>query len=362
MSSSNDYESAVAEEKGNQYKSKLVAKISQLRKPEKRDLRIDNIVCTFSLFDPALRAVSKQILDLRAVANVLRARLGDWEIKRTAANAFSTDQRFPSCVSRCRETATTNSIFASGVVVIGGAKAKGVALMSAHLLAFRIHRDIGLWNASVANFKVCNVVSSFGLGYRLNLHKLYKEHRLKNDWNPEEFRGMTWKHCKVSFVLFETGMAVATGARTFAALKSAFASAQEILKDFEYDDRIPREPDERIERAKSNRSRHPVAKRKAELYAKSCKKQEAQYLQKLREKYKDQPDRAVTGQAPKKRRRLVAPAALPTSTTTTSFRWQAIDSQEEIRKMMPSLSASTNNTPTAKPKAVLMLQFPGSVR
>ena len=46
---------------------------------------------------------------------------------------------FPAVVSKCKETRTTNSCFASGKVVVSGAKSESHALLSAHLLILQLH-------------------------------------------------------------------------------------------------------------------------------------------------------------------------------------------------------------------------------
>jgi TATA-box binding protein (TBP) (component of TFIID and TFIIIB) len=265
-------------------------------------------------------------------------------------------------VSRCLETQTTNSIFSSGKVVVGGAKTVGVALMSAHLLAWRLHRDFNLHNADVINFALRNVVTSFGLGYRLDIERLTSDNALKSVWTPEEFRGTTWKQFGVSFVLFETGMAVVTGSPKFEVLREASEKAKVILANYRAE---ANKPSTRISRGPTERDLYPIATRRKKTRNKSYKKHEEDYIKRLREKDNAQRRKSLSGagssfsgssssssssatgqtETKKKRKRKDSSgtaasarnkrskkgSATPASTTSTSneersFRWKGVDS------------------------------------
>lgn len=226
--------------------------------------------------------------------------------------------------------------------------------MSAHLLAYRLQRDLGLLNADVINFKVCNVVCSFGLGYRLNLHKLTKEQQLQSVWNPDEFRGTTWRFGGVSFVLFETGLAVVTGAKTFEKLKEAYESAKVILKEYKQEEGDHLTTPRRISRGKAERERFPIAKRKREIRDKSYKKHEQYYVQSLREKDK-KPVVPLKRPVAKKQRKASGASAIETNSVKgpeTSFRWKAIDSRAPLMMMTATTTTTTaaaETTSTAAP-------------
>lgn len=259
-----------------------------------KPLEVDNIVCTFSL------GVSD--LNLAAVATSLHGRLGAWQPKTNNCGrktAFlesiqGVDQRFPSCVSRCRETRTTNSIFNSSQVVVGGAKSPASALASAYLCAERIRFDLG-YNTGVYNFRVQNVVSSFGLGYRLNLKYFYFEHYSECNWDPEEFRGIAWElPSKIVIVLFDTGNAVVTGKKTFEDLKGAYEMAVGVLSRYRLGAEKMQIPAEMLHvPRKKVKNKVPVTKtRKERMLQQGYKKTESMYLEQIRAKNEEERIRA----------------------------------------------------------------------
>ena len=64
---------------------------------------------------------------------------------------------FPAMVSHSTDTATSNSVFATGRTVEVGCKSEDHALLAAHMLAFKIYMLTGQI-CGVHNFEICNVV------------------------------------------------------------------------------------------------------------------------------------------------------------------------------------------------------------
>jgi TATA-box binding protein (TBP) (component of TFIID and TFIIIB) len=203
-------------------------------------LKITNVVCTCNL------GVAN--LDLAAIAVATHGRVGvpgvntqqqqmkqqssskstnQPDVQRISMGIGSLDQQFPSCVSRCYETGTTNSVFRSGVVVIGGAQTEEVALLSAYLFAQRLYDTLN-YHTNVYNFRVQNIVSTFGLGYELNARLFEQDHQLHGVWDRDAFRGLSYKFVehKVNLVIFETGNIVVTGGKSVEQLKNAADAAR----------------------------------------------------------------------------------------------------------------------------------------
>lgn len=234
-------------------------------------------------------------LNLAAVATTMYGRLGIWTPKSNDRgkkvgymNEMSgTDQKFPSCVSRCREMGTTSSIFSSGQLVIGGAKSPEIALMSAWLCAKRIRGDLG-YNAKVFNFRVQNVVTTFGLGFRFNQSLFYHDHHKDCGWDPDEFRGLSWEvDADHRCILFDTGNAVLTGGETFDELRDVYNKALPELIKYEegreyrsYDPATLIRPEGNREKKKNTLLKN----RKDRLLTSSYKKSEASYLERIRER------------------------------------------------------------------------------
>lgn len=295
-------------------------------------LEVDNIVCTFSL--------GVTDLNLAAVATAVHGRLGSWQPRTNNCGRRTVfldsiqgvDQRFPSCVSRCRETRTTNSIFNSSQVVVGGAKSPAAALASAYLCAERIRFDLG-YNTGVYNFRVQNVVSSFGLGYRLNLKYFYFEHYAECNWDPEEFRGIAWElPNKIVIVLFDTGNAVVTGKKTFDELREAYAMATQVLERYKLgEEKVQIAPELLHVPRKKVKNRVPVTKtRKERMIQQGYKKSEVMYLEQIRAKNEEERVRsggsviARPARATKRKRSAVKDASLESSVQRreADFQWQ----------------------------------------
>jgi len=326
-------------------KQKLMSRLKNVKEPKECALQVYNIVATMRLFPEGFQINNTDVrLNMIAVACQLRGKLGQWTSsgseKGSGGPDIGVDQKFPSCVSRCRETKTTNSLFSSGAVVMAGAREKEVALESAHLLAWRLKKDLRLHYLGVFDFDVCNVVTSFGLGYLLHIPRILKDFPLDAIWTPEKFRGLAWKFQGVSFVLFRTGMAVITGARTFAKLNDACETAKEVLKTYRLqnsdDDQMPAllSKEMRADRGVKRKSMNPIAERKEEMRLESFKKQEAYQIQQLREKTAGGSSKAKAKAKAKPKSKSKSedkqpPRYNPPTATTDnslSFRWNTIDS------------------------------------
>jgi TATA-box binding protein (TBP) (component of TFIID and TFIIIB) len=361
-----------ANERSEESKQKLMSRLKNAKEPKECPLQVYNIVATMRLFPEGLQIGGNDVnFNMIAVACQLRGKLGQWTSSGSGATGGDTgpnigvDQKFPSCVSRCREMHTTNSLFSSGAVVMAGAREKEVSLASAHLLAWRLKKDLGLHFIGVYDFDVCNVVTSFGLGYLLHIPRILKDFPLDAVWTPEKFRGLAWKYHDVSFVLFRTGMAVITGARTFEKLNAACESAKRVLLAYRLErgdeDQVPAllSKEMRAERGVKRKSINPIAERKEEMRLESFEKQEAYQIQKLREKTaggstkvpvktKPKPKAKAKTKPPedKPAPRYNAPSSATPSTTELSFRWKTIDTFTTLMAASLPPTTSTTQPPT----------------
>lgn len=157
-------------------------------------LCISNVVCTACVFEP---------LVLRYIQLAGQSRLDEFV--------------FPSSVSRMKDPETTISFFDTGRILCTGSPSKEYALLSVLLfvekLNAKLHKNYEIWN-----FSVQNIVSSFSLGYRLNIDMFYTDNKSTTDgtahYDPNLFRGCSYK-CETGlvFVLFSSGKCVLTGAK-----------------------------------------------------------------------------------------------------------------------------------------------------
>jgi transcription initiation factor TFIID TATA-box-binding protein len=176
-------------------------------------LRISNVVCTAWVGKP---------LSLRMVQLASQGRL-DASV-------------FPSSVSRAKYPATTNSVFDTGRILITGAPSTDYALFAAMRFVDKLNRELHE-DMHVLNFKPQNIVSSFSLGYRLNIDMFYVDQKSTEHgtahYDPSLFRGCSWKPLNgMVFVLFASGRVVLTGARTWEDAQSAYTEALPILEKY----------------------------------------------------------------------------------------------------------------------------------
>lgn len=143
-----------------------------------------------------------------------------------ALNGRTNPRVFPACMGHCRITRTTQSVFESGKMVVVGAKTEEGALLAAYYYARALCRELSL-PVNIYNFEINNVVGDFRLGYELNLDLFLSDHDLTALWDPENFKGLSYKPMGsekgvVSFVLFESGKGILTGGKSTQHLYSAF--------------------------------------------------------------------------------------------------------------------------------------------
>jgi len=135
---------------------------------------------------------------------------------------------FPACVSLCRQPRTTNSTFASGEMVITGAKTSGDALLSAILLIMRIRKVMNRFDLFPHHFQVQNIVLSGHMGFQLDMKRLYKEQQIFCTYDPICFAGLTYRvrdpstNKKVSLVWFKSGAFLMPGQKSIENGKRAF--------------------------------------------------------------------------------------------------------------------------------------------
>ena len=144
-------------------------------------LRISNIVSTAYVGEP---------LVLRFIQLAAQSRLDE--------------SVFPSSVSRLKQPDTTISFFDTGRILCTGSPSIDYALLSVLLFVEKINRKLGK-NYQVINFVVQNIVSSFSLGYRLNIDMFYTDNKSTAEFTCQYDPALARKsykhnHC-INFVL-----------------------------------------------------------------------------------------------------------------------------------------------------------------
>ncbi|KAF2091818.1 TBP-domain-containing protein [Saccharata proteae CBS 121410] len=150
-----------------------------------------------------------------------------------ARNAEYNKKRFAALVMRIREPRTTALIFASGKMVVTGAKSMEDSRLACRKFA-RVLQKLG-YNAQFKDYKVQNVVASVDMGFMIRMEGLLNSrHRDHVRWEPELFPGMTYRvrQPRVVLLIFVSGKVVLTGAKCKEDIDKAFDFIYPVLQEY----------------------------------------------------------------------------------------------------------------------------------
>ena len=131
-------------------------------------------------------------------------------------------KRFAAVIMRIRDPKTTALIFASGKMVVTGAKSEDDSKLASRKYA-RIIQKLG-FNAKFTDFKIQNIVGSCDIKFPIRLEGLAAKHHTFSSYEPELFPGLIYRMIKPKIVLliFVSGKIVLTGAKVREEIYSAF--------------------------------------------------------------------------------------------------------------------------------------------
>lgn len=162
----------------------------------------------------------------------LECRLDLKTIALHARNAEYNPKRFAAVVMRIREPKTTALIFASGRMVITGAKSEEFCRLAARKFA-RIIQKLG-FPAKFSEFKIQNIVGRCDVKFPVRLEGLAFSHGHFSSYEPELFPGLIYRMVKPKVVLliFVSGKIVLTGAKVREEIYQAFENIYPVLTEF----------------------------------------------------------------------------------------------------------------------------------
>jgi transcription initiation factor TFIID TATA-box-binding protein len=133
-------------------------------------------------------------------------------------------KRFAAVIMRIRDPKTTALIFASGKMVVTGAKSEDDSKLASRKYA-RIIQKLG-FNAQFTDFKIQNIVGSCDVKFPIRLEGLASKHHNFSSYEPELFPGLIYRMMKPKIVLliFVSGKIVLTGAKVREEIYQAFVS------------------------------------------------------------------------------------------------------------------------------------------
>ncbi|KAL8849738.1 MAG: hypothetical protein Q9221_005282 [Calogaya cf. arnoldii] len=146
-----------------------------------------------------------------------------------ARNAEYNPKRFAAVIMRIREPKTTALIFASGKMVVTGAKSEDDSKLASRKYA-RIIQKLG-FNAKFTDFKIQNIVGSCDIKFPIRLEGLASRHHNFSSYEPELFPGLIYRMYKPKIVLliFVSGKIVLTGAKVREEIYQAFETIYPVL-------------------------------------------------------------------------------------------------------------------------------------
>ncbi|KAL9126903.1 MAG: hypothetical protein Q9217_004117 [Psora testacea] len=146
-----------------------------------------------------------------------------------ARNAEYNPKRFAAVIMRIREPKTTALIFASGKMVVTGAKSEDDSRLASRKYA-RIIQKLG-FNAKFTDFKIQNIVGSCDIKFPIRLEGLASRHHHFSSYEPELFPGLIYRMIqpKIVLLIFVSGKIVLTGAKVREEIYRAFEMIYPVL-------------------------------------------------------------------------------------------------------------------------------------
>jgi len=162
-----------------------------------------------------------------------------------ARNAEYNPKRFAAVIMRIRDPKTTALIFASGKMVVTGAKSEDDSRLASRKYA-RIIQKLG-FNAKFMDFKIQNIVGSCDVKFPIRLEGLAYSHGMFSSYEPELFPGLIYRMVtpKIVLLIFVSGKIVLTGAKVREEIYRAFELIYPVLSEFRKDS-VPVEPPKKI--------------------------------------------------------------------------------------------------------------------
>lgn len=153
-------------------------------------------------------------------------------IAQTARNAEYNPTRFQAVIMRIREPRTTALIFASGKMIVTGAKNVDDSQSAARKYVAIIQK-VG-FPAKFSNYKVQNMTATCDVGFPIRLEGFLYAHANNATYEPELFPGLVYRLAdpKVVLLIFVSGKIVLTGAKNADSLTEAIYAVHDQLLEF----------------------------------------------------------------------------------------------------------------------------------
>ncbi|RYP60526.1 hypothetical protein DL770_009970 [Monosporascus sp. CRB-9-2] len=172
-----------------------------------------------------------EVVNIQATVNV-QCRLHLKTIAMHARNAEYNPRRFSAVIMRIREPNTTALIFASGKIVVTGAKSEPDSRLAVRKLG-RTLQKLG-YEAKLTEYTVHNMTAKCDVQSPIHLELLASHHPSFSSYEPELFPGLIYKTVrpKVVILMFVSGKVVLTGAKRRQDIDQAWDMIYPIIQEF----------------------------------------------------------------------------------------------------------------------------------
>lgn len=179
----------------------------------------------------SLSGIRPSIENVVATAN-LNCRLNLQQISAKTKNSEYNPKRFSAVVIRIKEPRATALVFATGRMVVMGAKSVENAGIAVRKFT-KIVRKAG-FEVDNIDFQLHNVVGCADVKFQIDLNALFCEHNKYSSFDPESFPGLTYRMMipDVVILIFSSGKVVLTKAKDPAHVNEAFEKIYPILEMF----------------------------------------------------------------------------------------------------------------------------------
>ncbi|MBR9678146.1 MAG: TATA-box-binding protein [Nanoarchaeota archaeon] len=155
-----------------------------------------------------------KVQNIVASVNLFASLINLEKLAKNLDNVTYDPSRFPGACLKLKDPKVSILIFTSGKIVVSGSKTEE-DMHSAIKKVKKKLRKLGVRFKKSYDAKIQNVVASGDVGFKINLNKLAFKAE-DTEYNPEQFPGLVHKPSgsNLSFLLFNTGKIVCTGAKS----------------------------------------------------------------------------------------------------------------------------------------------------
>ncbi|EDO05894.1 TATA-box-binding protein domain protein [Babesia bovis T2Bo] len=160
------------------------------------------------------------------------------EIAISTRNAEYNPRKFNALILRMQNPRCTGLVFRTGRLIVTGCKTVESARLGAKRIAKMVRRELG-GGIQFNDFKIENIIATFNCNVPIRLERLYEEHKLFCNYEPEIFAGLVYRiaiPCKSEAVLlvFVSGNVIVTGCRSPEDIYLIYRRMAPILCEFKH--------------------------------------------------------------------------------------------------------------------------------